>query len=749
MAAVAAAAAAARPAARARSKQAVTPPPEKVDWRNYLGVFRYIRRAVAAGVVDEPRAHARARDRQPDRRHAADRHRVRRQAADQLDRRRTHSVAVARSPRRDGVGRRGARAGRRARRSRSARSASSARCCASSSASASTSRSSTRRSTLELTQFEDSELYDKLTRARREASSRPLSLVSQTFELGQSMVTLIGLGGLLAAFSPIALAVLVAAAIPPFIAELKFSGDAFRLSRWRTPETREQMYVEMVIAQDAYAKEVKLFGLGPRFLDRYRAIFEKLYAGDRPIAINRGLWALVLGTLGQLAFYGMYLWIAFATIDNDISFGDMTMYVLVFKQAQSALSSALGDVGGMYEDNLYMSNLYEFLDTPTITTSGTATVGTDAGRRRALRARHVRVPGLERARARQRRPPHPARQQARDRRRERLGQDHADQAAHPALRADRRPDHARRPRPPRVGPLHAPPPHRRHLPGLRALPAHGRREHRRRRRSRVRGPRALGRRRRPRPREAVHRRPSRHVRHAARQVVPRRPRAVARPVAEGRARALVHAQGRRRPRARRADRLDGRRGRGQDLRAVPRADRRQDRDRDLAPVLDGAHGRPDHRARPRPDHRARLARRARRGRRPLRDAVQPAGPGLPLGNLPARAVSYRHAARRRRDPVRVRPDRTTAVRGELVGHLGDDQTTHRDTKGRFPQDRHQAGDQGGQARRFVVTMRQIARDVGEDRPQRERRRALVVRRGPRAPRRSHHARGSRERGSTR
>jgi ATP-binding cassette subfamily B protein len=233
--------------------------------------------------------------------------------------------------------------------------------------------------TLELTQFEDSELYDKLTRARREASSRPLSLVSQAFELGQNMITLIGYGALLAAFSPIALLVLIAAAIPPFIAELKFSRDAFRLSRWRTPESREQIYVEMVIAQDAYAKEVKLFGLGPRFLDRYRAIFDKLYAGDRRIAINRGLWALGLGTIGQLVFYGMYLWIAFATINNTISFGDMTMYVLVFKGAQSALSSALGDIGGMYEDNLYMSNLYEFLDTPTITATGTATTGPTPG----------------------------------------------------------------------------------------------------------------------------------------------------------------------------------------------------------------------------------------------------------------------------------------------------------------------------------------------------------------------------------
>jgi ATP-binding cassette subfamily B protein len=229
--------------------------------------------------------------------------------------------------------------------------------------------------TLELAQFEDSELYDKMTRARREASSRPLSLVSETFELGQSMITLVGLGGLLAAFSPIALAVLIAAAIPPFIAELKFSGDAFRLSRWRTPETREQLYVETVLAREDHAKEVMLFGLGPRFMQRYRDIFDKLYAGDRKITIRRGIWALALGTIGQAAFYGMYLWIALAAIDKDITIGAMTMYVLVFKQAQSALSSALGDIGGMYEDNLYLSNLYEYLDTPTTTLGGDATAG--------------------------------------------------------------------------------------------------------------------------------------------------------------------------------------------------------------------------------------------------------------------------------------------------------------------------------------------------------------------------------------
>ena len=94
--------------------------------------------------------------------------------------------------------------------------------------------------TLELAQFEDAEFYDKLTRARREASSRPLSLVKRTFGLVQNLVSLLSYGVLLVQFSPWAVAVLLIAGLPAFFAETRFSGEAFRLFRWRSPETRMQ-----------------------------------------------------------------------------------------------------------------------------------------------------------------------------------------------------------------------------------------------------------------------------------------------------------------------------------------------------------------------------------------------------------------------------------------------------------------------------------------------------------------------------
>jgi len=165
-------------------------------------------------------------------------------------------------------------------------------------------------------------------------------------------------------FSPWTVLILVFGGIPEFLAEAKFSGDKFRLFRWRSPETRMQMYLETVLAREDYAKEVKLFRLGPKLLERYRAIFEKLFAEDRRLTLRRDSWGFALGLLGTAAFYGAYAWIALSAIRGAISLGQMTMYLLLFKQGQSAVSASLSAISGMYEDNLYLSNLYEYLEQP-------------------------------------------------------------------------------------------------------------------------------------------------------------------------------------------------------------------------------------------------------------------------------------------------------------------------------------------------------------------------------------------------
>ena len=229
--------------------------------------------------------------------------------------------------------------------------------------------------TLELSHFEDSEFYDKMTRARREASSRPLSLVNRTFGLVQSGITLLTYGWLLIPFSWLAVVGLIIAALPAFFIETYFSGAAFRLFRWQVPETRKRNYLEWLLAREDYVKEVKLYGTGDLFLARYREIFEKLYAEDRALTLKRGWWGFLLGTLSSLAFYGAYGWIGWSAAMGWITLGGMTMYLMIFKQGQASIASSLTAIGKMYEDNLYLSNLYEFLEEPIDSNDGTAVTG--------------------------------------------------------------------------------------------------------------------------------------------------------------------------------------------------------------------------------------------------------------------------------------------------------------------------------------------------------------------------------------
>ena len=119
-----------------------------------------------------------------------------------------------------------------------------------------------------MTHFEDSEVYDKMTRARRQASSRPLSLVQRVFRIIQNCIALVSYGILLIQFSGLTVIILVLGALPAFVAENKFAEKGFQLFRWQSPAKREQIYLETVVAREDYAKEVILLGIGPKLVQR-------------------------------------------------------------------------------------------------------------------------------------------------------------------------------------------------------------------------------------------------------------------------------------------------------------------------------------------------------------------------------------------------------------------------------------------------------------------------------------------------
>jgi ATP-binding cassette subfamily B protein len=241
--------------------------------------------------------------------------------------------------------------------------------------------------TLRLEHHEDPEIHDRLMRARRDAATRPFNLVTGFFTVARNVVTFVSCIVLLAALSWWAVVIVIIAGLPVFVAELFFSQRAYDQQRKRTPDQRKQGYLEAVLSREDFAKEVKLFDLGPWLLERFRTIAARAEREERTISLHRNLWGFVFSAAGTLVFYLAYGWIVHRTVNEHFSLGEMTMYIAIFRQAQQGVTAGLASLGLMLDDRLFLRDLSSFLALPVPVMSGTATEGPD--RSRGLEVEHV------------------------------------------------------------------------------------------------------------------------------------------------------------------------------------------------------------------------------------------------------------------------------------------------------------------------------------------------------------------------
>jgi len=233
---------------------------------------------------------------------------------------------------------------------------------------------------LSLADFEDADVLDRMTRARREASYRPTAHVGNALSFAQNLISFFGLGALLSTLSMWSFVALAVATIPVFISELYFDKESFRLFSWRSPDTRKQNYLEMLLARADYAKEIKLFGLGPVFLERYRAIFTALWDDDKKLAIRRNLASFGLQQLGTFSFYALYAWVAWLAAVGTLSLAEMTMALVAFRQARESLHHLLTTSASLLGDRPYLRTLFSFLEhTNSVAENGTETRGPTPG----------------------------------------------------------------------------------------------------------------------------------------------------------------------------------------------------------------------------------------------------------------------------------------------------------------------------------------------------------------------------------
>ena len=215
---------------------------------------------------------------------------------------------------------------------------------------------------VDLEYYESAQYYDTLHRAQQEASLRPTHIVNGLAQIGQSGISLLAMGGLLLSFHWGIAVLLFAAVIPGIVVRIRYSGRMYRWQRERTSTERQAGYLNWMLTGSSHAKEIRLFDLGALFIDRFRALRRKLRKERLSIAARRSVAELISQTGATVAIYGSYAFIAYRTVQGSITLGELVMYFQAFQRGQDFLKDLLGGLAGLYEDNLFLSNLYEFLD---------------------------------------------------------------------------------------------------------------------------------------------------------------------------------------------------------------------------------------------------------------------------------------------------------------------------------------------------------------------------------------------------
>ncbi|MEO6447078.1 MAG: ABC transporter ATP-binding protein [Gemmatimonadaceae bacterium] len=212
---------------------------------------------------------------------------------------------------------------------------------------------------LDLEQFEDSESQDKLERARRQASGR-MSLMSQLFGQAQDVVTIASFAAGLAVFAPWLILLLLVTLVPAFLGEAHFNAQGYALAWMRTADQRELDYLRRTGASVETAKEVKIFGLSPFLVERYRQVATDYYRANRALALRRARWGGALTTFGTMGYYVAFAYIAWRTVAGQFSIGDLTFLAASFRRLRGLLEGFLTGFSQLAGQALYLDDLFSF-----------------------------------------------------------------------------------------------------------------------------------------------------------------------------------------------------------------------------------------------------------------------------------------------------------------------------------------------------------------------------------------------------
>ena len=221
---------------------------------------------------------------------------------------------------------------------------------------------------LDLQQFEDPHFYDRLERARRQTTTQ-IGLITNIVSMGQDALTLISLASALLVYKPWLLVLLAVAVVPSFFGETRYAALGYSLLyRW-TAQRRQLDYLRYLGTSNQTAKELHMFGLGRWLMDRYQHLSTRFYRANKRLITRKGAVAALLSVIATLGYYAAYALILLSAAAGSITVGMLTFLAASFMRSRDLVSRLLNGASTIYEQCLYLKDLFDFFETRSTITS--------------------------------------------------------------------------------------------------------------------------------------------------------------------------------------------------------------------------------------------------------------------------------------------------------------------------------------------------------------------------------------------
>lgn len=215
---------------------------------------------------------------------------------------------------------------------------------------------------MDLEFYETPAYYDALTRAQQGGAGRPARVVANLMHAAQNALTLVAIGGLLLSIHWMVVVILLVATLPSLLVRFRFVKVLYEWTRRRVRLEREAAYLQWLISGDQPAKEIRLFSLGHPLLDRFNWLRTVLRQERIKISTRRTVQETVVAVAGNAAFYIAAGYVAYKVFQGEQTIGDLVLFQQTFQRGQAVLQSLLSNITGLYEDGLYVSNVFELFD---------------------------------------------------------------------------------------------------------------------------------------------------------------------------------------------------------------------------------------------------------------------------------------------------------------------------------------------------------------------------------------------------